>query len=71
MSANRCPDCNKFVSTEIEIENAEAEADNEGGITLTLSLNKNCADCGALLKTATIETEINQELLREAEWEDA
>lgn len=72
---NRCPDCNKFVSTEIEVESTEAgDLDFEEGIvTLTITLNKNCADCGTNLATATVETEVDidtEALAKTADWED-
>ena len=58
--ANRCSDCNKFVSTDIEVSDTEVDADivqETGLVTITLSLSKNCAECGTEIATATIDLE--------------
>jgi hypothetical protein len=84
MPGFRCSSCNKFVATEVEIESAEAsDVDIEGGIiNLSISLNKNCSDCGETVATATIEFEVTiseadakklepDELGKDAEWESS
>lgn len=57
----RCPDCNKFTGLETEFESIDGEeisADENGfNITFSATVNRNCAECGNLLKQATYEFE--------------
>lgn len=65
--ANRCPDCNKFVSTEVtgvEVDGEEVEdIDGRKGLfRCTITLSKTCADCGTELATKEIEIETEVDL---------
>lgn len=59
----RCPDCNKFVSLELQDpEDVELEVESEivGGmlalsVSMTARIVRNCAECGTELKEANIE----------------
>ncbi len=62
----RCPDCNKFVSMETEndgIEGEDISADDQGfNLTFSVTVNRNCADCGTTLKSAQFDFEENEEI---------
>ena len=72
--AFRCADCNRFVSTEIEVVDVEVGDFYSNTVDLTLTVAKNCADCGSQVAEASIETSIElpdlDELLKVAEWEN-
>lgn len=54
----RCPDCNKFVSQELqdpEVNNIEINED--GNVTAEVRICAACADCGTELKEATLDLE--------------
>jgi RecJ-like exonuclease len=57
----RCPDCNKFVSfdTDTEPEVDDLEVDESGRVTGTVRIVNTCAECGAELKEATFDLEID------------
>ena len=61
MAGNRCPQCNKFVSCDYEAEatsDPEVESHDSDGtlqITLTITINKVCAECGETLATKDVE----------------
>lgn len=72
----RCPDCNKFVSLEMQDPEApDAQVDDEGIVTGTVRIVRTCAECGTELKEATLEFEIDLSAAltehRDAEGEDA
>jgi len=66
--ANRCPDCNKFVSLEMEdpdVQECDIEPSEDGkaGIMrLTVQLTKSCAECGCVMTGKTLEVEIDVDL---------
>ena len=54
--ANRCPDCNKFVSLEHgEPEVGDLSIENNGEISAEVRLHLDCMDCGSELGEAYIE----------------
>lgn len=67
--ANRCPDCNKFVSLELaddpDVQSCEVEASEDGKtglMRLTVHLIKICAECGTELAEKELELEVNVDL---------
>ena len=55
--SNRCPDCSKFVS--LEVQEPEVEADIDGDtVTGTVRLVLACAECGTEMKEANLNFEI-------------
>jgi hypothetical protein len=68
MATNRCPDCNKFVSTdldsEVEVNDCSIEQmDNgKGLLTCSVHLQKICADCGSVLSSKDEDIEIEIDL---------
>lgn len=56
--ANRCPDCNKFVSLEPgEGPEISVEVDESGDISGTATVYLCCAECGTEILTATVDLE--------------
>jgi hypothetical protein len=66
MAGNRCTECNRFVSTEIEITDVcynESELlENTFSLQLTLSLSKICSECGAELAYKDIDISTKVEI---------
>lgn len=63
----RCPDCNKFVSMEMQDpDDVELTIDYEGGPTIKVSVTahivRTCAECGTELKEGSVEAEQDFEL---------
>jgi hypothetical protein len=67
MAANRCPDCSKFVSTElgdepeVEITNTEDMGNGKAMLSLHVHLTKVCAECGTELseKEEDVDVEVS------------
>ena len=65
--ANRCPDCNKFVSLDldqepdIEVTNLEDLGNGKAMLSLNMTLKKVCAECGAEIsqKETSIDVEVD------------
>ena len=57
----RCPDCQKFVSLEMQYPEdvtLEIQTDEDGfTINMTCRIVRNCAECGQEMKEATLEAE--------------
>lgn len=51
----RCPDCNKFVSGELEDPHVDDVDVADGQVLLTTSITLVCADCGTPLKEAEFQ----------------
>ena len=71
--ANRCPECNRFVTVEMgepEVDAGDLEEGDgkKGTLNLTIKLSRVCAECGTELTTKEIETQITVDL---ADFEDA
>ena len=65
--ANRCPNCNKFVSLELEdpeVDNVEIEdmGNGKGLLWMNVSLKRNCAECGTEISTKQVEVEVEVDL---------
>ncbi len=76
MAGNRCPDCNKFVSLELEDEpevevvQCEDTGDGKAILTLTVILNKVCAECGTALKIGQTDVDV-EIILKDIEFQEA
>lgn len=58
----RCPDCNKFVSYDVDVEPEEEQQDVTGTtFTATYRRTLTCQDCGTELKEGSIDLEYNFE----------
>jgi len=66
--ANRCPDCNKFVSldldqdnVEIEFQGIEDQGNGKATMTLSVHLAKVCSECGTEIsaKDQDIDVEVD------------
>ena len=55
---SRCPDCQKFVSLEMQDPEVEScEIDIDGAITASVRIVRSCAECSTEMKEATLEIE--------------
>ncbi len=52
----RCPDCNKFVSLDLQDPEVEIELEGES-VKASVRIVRACAECGTALKEATLEME--------------
>jgi hypothetical protein len=52
----RCPNCAKFVSLDFSDPEVESiEVDHGGNVEIQVKLERTCADCGEVMKEATLE----------------
>jgi hypothetical protein len=62
----RCPDCNKFTGLETEhdgIDGEDVSADEHGiCVTFSVTVNRNCSECGTTLKSAQYDFEETEEI---------
>lgn len=63
MAGNRCEQCQKFVSLELGEPEVDSEnIDTDGQIEVSITLTRNCADCGSEMKSYTYELEATAEI---------
>jgi hypothetical protein len=68
MAGNRCSDCNKFVSVEldqepeIEVDEVDDLDNGKGSLTFRVTLSKVCTECGKELSQKELSLSIDIDL---------